>query len=270
MNAYRKDVADIKLAGTLFAPHYAAPSRRRLTASFAPLHAAPSSDSIAVSQLLRGEEFDVFDIVSGWAWGRCAHDDYVGYLPADLLAQMPVVATHRIAVPTALVFARPDIKAPVIARWPIGARFAGTENGSFLESEAGFVHRRHALPIGARRDLIETATSLIGQPYLWGGRGGGGIDCSGLVQVACAFAGLDCPRDSDMQREGLGRALAPDEQAGTGDAIFFPGHVGLMLDGSRLLHANAFAMAVTIEPLVDVVARLDQEPAPILARRRIA
>jgi cell wall-associated NlpC family hydrolase len=261
-------VADIALAGILFGPHYVAPSRCHLIAASTPILDAPSVSARAVSQLVRGEAFDVLDIVAGWAWGRCGHDSYVGYLPADGLGRMPE-PSHRVAVPTALVFAAPDIKAPVLERWPIGARFVGRESGAFLETEAGFVHARHALPLDARRDLLATATALIGQPYLWGGRGGGGIDCSGLVQVACDFAGVACPRDSDMQREELGEPIPRDEPARAGNIVFFPGHVGLMLDETRLIHANAFAMAVTIEPLVDVVARLDQEPAPLLARRRL-
>jgi hypothetical protein len=262
-------VVDIGLASMLLAPHYAAPSRCRTTAPSTILFAAPSFEARAVSQLVMGEEFDVVDIVSGWAWGRCVHDDYVGYLPAGLIGHR-ATPTHRIAVPTALVFESPDIKAPVVAHWPIGVRFEAEESGAFLKTMAGYVHQRHAAPIDSRRDMLATATALIGQPYLWGGRGGGGIDCSGLVQVACDFAGIACPRDSDMQRESLGLLLAPDEPARAGDIVFFPGHVGLMLDEARLIHANAFAMAVTIEPLVDVVARLHQEPAPILARRRIA
>ncbi|WP_367613584.1 NlpC/P60 family protein [Sphingomonas sp. AP4-R1] len=261
-------MADIALAGRLFAPHYAAPIRCRLTARFTPVLAGPATDARAVSQLVLGEEFDIFDIVSGWAWGRCVHDDYVGYLPADLLGR-PEAPTHRVSVPVALMFSAPDIKAPVLDRWPIGARFSAEADGAFLRTEAGYIHQRHACAIGAARDPLETAAALIGQPYLWGGRGGEGIDCSGLVQVACDFAGIACPRDSDMQRDSLGTPLADDEPVRAGDAIFFPGHVGLMLDGERLIHANAFAMAVTIEPLVDVVARLHQEPAPILARRRL-
>jgi cell wall-associated NlpC family hydrolase len=268
-HAYRKDIADIALAGVLLAPHYVAPTHCHLIAVSSPVYARPSIESRAVSQLVMGEEFDLLEIVSDWAWGRCGHDGYVGYVPAASLGRVPA-PSHRIAVPTALVFADADIKAPVVAHWPIGARFAGTQSGAFWETPAGFVHMRHALPLDASRDMLATATSLLGQPYLWGGRGAGGIDCSGLVQIACAFAGHDCPRDSDMQRETLGVALANDSPAQAGDIIFFPGHVGLMLDAQRLIHANAFAMAVTIEPLVDVVARLEQEPAPILARRRIA
>lgn len=233
------------------------------------MRAIPSGEAVAVSQLMLGEGFDILDRAGDWVWGSSAHDDYVGYLPHDAVgASAP--PTHRISAPLALLFAAPDIKAPVLARWPIGARFAGAVEGDFVATGHGFVHRRHAAPIaGQTRDPVAVAEQLIGLPYLWGGRGAGGIDCSGLVQLALSFAGTACPRDSDQQQE-IGAPIEGGAPALRGDLVFFPGHVGMMVDAARLIHANAYWMAVTIEPLADVVARLTALHAqPIVARRRI-
>lgn len=269
-HAFRPDIADISLAGQLFAPHYARAEVRACTAEAAMVRAAASHEGSAVSQLVHGEGFAVLDRAGGWAWGRCLHDDYVGYVAEDALAP-PIVPTHRVHVATALIFARADIKAPVIATRPIGARVAGVPAGEFVALGRGFVHRRHVRPVDdAAADPVAVAERLLGAPYLWGGRGGGGIDCSGLVQVALGFAGIAGPRDSDQQQAGLGRPLAPDEPSRRGDLVFFPGHVGLMMDEARLVHANAHWMAVTAEPLADVVERLRPLHAePISARRRI-
>lgn len=258
------------LAGAMFAPHYARAETQYCTAGSAMLRAAPSADARGVSQLTYGEGFAVLDIAAGWAWGRCLHDDYVGYLPADALG--PVwTASHVVSAPLALVFADADIKAPVVGRLSIGARAQGQPVGDFLRTETGFIHHRHVRPAdAAETDPVAVAERLIGAPYLWGGRGADGIDCSGLVQRALGLAGIKAPRDSDQQRDGLGRMLADDEALVRGDLVFFPGHVGLMVDGERLIHANAFRMAVTVEPLADVVARLAPTHAsPISARRRI-
>jgi hypothetical protein len=234
------------------------------------VRAAPSHDAPAVSQLIYGEGFALLDRAGGWGWGRCLHDDYVGYVPVDALGP-PRRVTHRVVAPLTLVFARPDIKAPVTASRAIGARLAGSPLGDFLRTDDGFVPLRHVAPVeAAAADPVAVAERLLGAPYLWGGRGAGGIDCSGLVQMALGLANIAAPRDSDMQRDSLGEPIAPDAPLLRGDLIFFPGHVGLMMDAARIIHANAFWMAVTIEPLADVAARLAPTHAePISARRRI-
>ena len=208
----------------------------------------------------------MLDVAGGWAWGRCLHDDYVGYLPGDALAPM-ATATHRVTAPLALVFAAADIKAPVVATWSMGARFAAEEEaGAFLRCPAGFVHRRHAAPLDQiEADPVAVAERLLGQPYRWGGRGGGGIDCSGLVQLAFGACGIALPRDSDLQRAS-GEPVPDGAPLRRGDLVFVPGHVGLMLDDARLLHANAHRMAVTAEPLADMLAR---QPDPTFVARRI-
>ena len=119
-------------------------------------------------------------------------------------------------------------------------------------------------------DPVAVAERLIGAPYRWGGRGGDGIDCSGLIQRALELSGITAPRDSDMQRDQLGETLAEDAPLRRGDLVFFPGHVGFMWDAERLLHANAFWMSTVVEPLADVVERLRPTHAqPIIARKRI-
>lgn len=269
MHAARPDVVDIALAELVFAPHYARATNCHCTTGSTMLHASPRFDARAVSQLVQGEAFALLDRSAGWAWGYSAHDNYVGYVPADALGPAGE-ATHRVVVPSALVFAAGDIKSAVIGMLPIGARFHGSAEGGFIAGAGGFVHVRHARSLDATEsDPVAVAERLIGLPYLWGGRGGGGIDCSGLVQVALGLCGSPAPRDSDQQR-ALGQEIGSDERLRQGDLIFFPGHVGMMADADRLIHATAYWMAVTVEPLADVVARLaGAEAEPIVARRRL-
>jgi cell wall-associated NlpC family hydrolase len=54
----------------------------------------------------------------------------------------------------------------------------------------------------------------------------------------------------------MGEPVAREEVA-RGDLVFWRGHVGMMLDETRLLHANAHHMAVTVEPLAEAVARVE-------------
>lgn len=120
-------------------------------------------------------------------------------------------------------------------------------------------------------DPVAAAQGFLNQPYIWGGRGGGGIDCSGLIQRSLAAIGIAAPRDSDMQMEALGTELAIDAALEAGDLVFFPGHVGLMVDADRLIHATQKFGRVVIEPLADVVARVGEDHGgPIISRRRVS
>ena len=122
-----------------------------------------------------------------------------------------------------------------------------------------------------KSDPVEAASAFLDMPYVWGGRGGAGIDCSGLVQRGLAAAGIAAPRDSDMQLAETGSLLSEDSVLKRSDLVFFPGHVGIMIDGDNLLHATRHHGKTVIEPLATVVARVSAEhPQAITARKRLS
>lgn len=271
VHAARGDLADISLAGVLFSAHYARAVELTCVAPGAAILTAPSASAEAVSELLRGESFHALDVMTDWAWGFCGHDGYVGYIRREAL-DVKETPSHRIEINSAPLFSAADIKAPIADYWPLGARFAGQADGNFIASGEGFIHGRHAvLDSQVETDWVAVAERYLGQPYVWGGRGHRGIDCSGLVQVALGQCGMAVPRDTDLQCEGIGMPIEAGATLRRGDLVFFPGHVGIMTDATHMLHANAHWMAVVVEPLADVVARLSPDHAqPIIARRRIA
>ena len=250
----RPDLVEIGLAGEVAAARYVAPVALRCAVPRIALRAAGDAAATAVSELLCGERFDVFEYADGWAFGRSVADRYTAWVRSDALADPGEEPSHRITTRTAPVFSMADIKSAVVVELPFGAMVAGTPGDRFLAlTGGGFVHNRHLAALPA--DPIAIARVFVGAPYLWGGRTPAGVDCSGLVQAALSACGIACPRDSDQQRDELGHAIAFEDRA-TGDIVFFPGHVGLLTDRDTLFHANAQWMATVEEPLADAIARL--------------
>lgn len=83
-NAYRKDLADVALAGRVIASHYAEPVERQLTRSTT-LRSAPSADGDALSDLETGNPFVMLDDSLGWAWGYAGEKRLVGYVESGAL-----------------------------------------------------------------------------------------------------------------------------------------------------------------------------------------
>jgi cell wall-associated NlpC family hydrolase len=146
----------------------------------------------------------------------------------------------------------------------------GGDDGAFLRAVDGaYFWAGHLAPVGFgfERDPAAVAERLLGAPYVWGGRTSLALDCSGLIQQALYACGKACPRDADQQA-GLGRGVRRDELA-RGDLVCWTGHIGMMLDESRLIHASSHWMAAAIEPLTDVIARNEaaDRGAPTAFRR---
>jgi cell wall-associated NlpC family hydrolase len=95
---------------------------------------------------------------------------------------------------------------------------------------------------------------------VWGGRTAQGLDCSALVQLSLAAAGIAVPRDSGPQRSALGHRVLGDAPPRWGDLAFWPGHVAIVIHDGMVVHANAHHMAVTMEPLSEVTARVGVAP----------
>ncbi|QLC26744.1 C40 family peptidase [Parasphingopyxis algicola] len=269
IHAYRDDIADIALADRIALPHYVAPVARRIGLSVANLHADPSETSELGSQLLYGEGFALLDTVDGWAWGYGLHDHFVGFVRKDALIP-DGEATHIVsAISTSLALAQADNAPSTLF---MGSRVAGTAEGDCLMTETGSIALADARAIDeAASDPVAIAEMLIDTPYLLGGRSANGIDCSGLVQLSLGMAGHRVQRDSDLQQASAGDILPDGAELRRGDLVFFPEHVGLMVDSETLIHASGHNGKTCTEPLADVIARIaEKHDEPVLARRRIA
>jgi cell wall-associated NlpC family hydrolase len=274
LTPYRPDLAASHLRGQVDAARFVAGVVREARDPQVPLRRAPSPDAPLDTEALRGERVTVYETTDeGWAWGQLQDDDYVGWLPAALLGEPGPPATHKVAALRTPMFPGPDIRLPPTAVLPLGSRLAiiGTAGSFAVTADGGHVPARHVTALDAfEHDFVAVAERFVGVPYLWGGKTSLGLDCSGLVQVALAACHIPCPRDSDMQERALGTSLAPDTDLRRGDLVFWKGHVGILRDSATLIHANATRMAVSVEPLGDVIARVRAGGGEVTSVRRVA
>lgn len=268
----RPDLAAEHLRGRVEAARFVAGAAAQVRAPRTAIRKAPADDAMRETELLFGELFTVYERAEGWAWGQAATDDYVGYVREADLAGDVHEATHRIGVARTFLFSRADLKSEPLGVLSLQAAVTVVEPGERWAGLArgGYVYAAHLRPVGdSASDWVGEAERLLGTPYLWGGRSGEGLDCSALVQLGLAASGVRAPRDTDMQEPALGVAIDPAEGLRRGDLVFWRGHVGVMADAERLLHANAFHMATAVEPLAEAVERIARTAGPVTSYKRL-
>jgi len=101
---------------------------------------------------------------------------------------------------------------------------------------------------------VQTAMAQIGKPYVWGGAGPNGFDCSGLVMYAWEAAGVGLPHYSVSQYDDTTHVPASDLQPG--DIVFYNspydgplGHEALYIGGGQVVQAPMTGMDVMVTSL---------------------
>jgi cell wall-associated NlpC family hydrolase len=130
-----------------------------------------------------------------------------------------------------------------------GAVFAYNHSQAYVDEVlrwasiyAAVIGAAAAAPTAAAAAAVRFALAQIGTPYVWGGEGPGGFDCSGLVQAAYQAAGIALPRVAQQQYDA-GPRLQPGEALQPGDLVFFGAdtshvtHVGIVVGAGEMVDA---------------------------------
>lgn len=262
-------VAAEYLRATVVAPKYSKGQMASIKDPIVDLLASPSG--ARDRQLLFGAQVLVYDKRGGYAFVQAQDDRYVGYVPIETLGPVQPI-THRVTNLSTTTYIEPNFKARDVTWLPLGACVHVTgRSGRFCNTPQGWIPQEHLSEIDTPLDdPVAVGMAFLNAPYLWGGNSTLGIDCSGLVQVASRICGFDCPADSDQQFEEFGTLLPKGSPYHSGDLLFWKGHVAWVKDADTLLHANAYHMKTTLEPITSAIDRIqNQGDGSVIGHKRL-
>tara|TARA_B100001059_G_C17822567_1_gene579227 strand:+ start:969 stop:1724 length:756 start_codon:yes stop_codon:yes gene_type:complete len=233
-----------------------------------PMRSKPTETSSLETECLFGETLTILDKSLDWLYCRLLTDNYCGWVQKKNLGKIKP-PTHRVISKRTFLFKENDIKSGCINYLPLGsqicvksiekawAKIYLTQN---MNHEFAFVPNNHIIKNNHKiDDWVSIAERLIGTPYVWGGRNSIGLDCSALLQLSYQTYGENIPRNSIDQSLLNKEIIKRKENLKRGAAIFWKGHVGIMIDELNCVHANAFHMEVSKEPLVDIINRAGKD-----------
>lgn len=173
------------------------------------------------------------------------------------------------------VYSRPDVRSQTVSDVVAGNRlkWEGTKGAfykvAYPDGREGYISKSISMPEGKWRaglkqgaaDIIRTAHTLMGVPYLWAGTSSKGVDCSGFMRTVLFMHDIIIPRDASQQAYvGQHIDIAPDfGNLQPGDLIFFGRrataerkervvHVGMYIGNKRFIHSQGDVRISSFDP----------------------
>ena len=253
----RRDLASTAYKAIVKRKKYVTAKLATVKSTFTPLYS--NKGSKLSTQLLYGEECDVFETKNGWSWIQSRRDNYVGYTPTINLTRKIYKPNSKVISLRTVIYTKPDIKSVTKGYLSFNSLVEVIKiRGKYsLIKNLGWCPSLDLVKIKSSKfNHIDLSKQYLDTPYLWGGRDSMGIDCSGLVQNLHQINNRPFPRDTDMQELFVTNEVKYEKDLKAGDLVFWKGHVAMMIDNSNIIHANAFHMKTAIEPLSKAKKRI--------------
>ena len=253
----RRDLASTAYKAIVKRKKYVTAKLATVKSAFTPLYS--NKGSKLSTQLLYGEECDVFETKNGWSWIQSRRDNYVGYTPTINLTRKIYKPNSKVISLRTVIYTKPDIKSVTKGYLSFNSLVEVIKiKGKYsLIKNLGWCPSLDLVKIKSSKfNHIDLSKQYLDTPYLWGGRDSMGIDCSGLVQNLHQINNRPFPRDTDMQEIFVTKEVKYEKDLKAGDLVFWKGHVAMMIDNSNIIHANAYHMKTAIEPLSTAKKRI--------------
>lgn len=221
----------------------------------APMRKEASHRSEMVSQVLFGELVEILEAQGEWFRIRCLYDAYEGWITHHLIEQVDEQLATRSQNFVAKGLVNPVTLPDQLINAPMGAALTGFNEETRLLWDESYKYHGTYRDIRKRADndlLVNLVHPWLSAPYLWGGRTMMGVDCSGFVQTIFRVLGIPLKRDA-WQQATEGNSVSGIEEAKQGDLAFFQNekgrviHVGIVLQGGRIIHASGKVRIDTLD-----------------------
>jgi len=220
------------------------------------------------TECLFGEVVEILDEHLDWVYCKLITDNYSGWIKKNSLGKLNK-ATHRVISKRTFIYEEANAKSNIILYLPMGSKLAIEKVKSDWaeiclvindKTQFGYVPTGHIVNTDHKaKDWVAMAQQLEGTPYKWGGRDTIGIDCSALLQLSFQTYGQDIPRNTFQQKTLKKKCINNINSLSRGCVVFWKGHVGIMVDKVNCIHANAFHMKTTTEPLIKIINRMNKD-----------
>ncbi len=214
-----------------------------------PVRHAPDDKSEMITQLIWGEMFLVIEKTEKWLYVKTVFDKYEGWVLEKQVTYIEYEEFDRLC--NVQVFRTGSING-FITEQNTGKSYmvtAGADlynissEGSFEIAGQYYHYQGVIIDKISAKNPAEYAKLFLNCPYLWGGRTVMGVDCSGLVQIACKMSGKVIARDTNDQSQ-WGEVIHFHHEALAGDLVFFDDdegiirHVGMIVEPGLIIHAD--------------------------------
>ena len=105
----RRDLASTAYKAVVKRKKYVTAKLATVKSAFTPLYS--NKGSKLSTQLLYGEECDVFETKNGWSWIQSRRDNYVGYTPTIHLTRKIYKPNSKVISLRTVIYTKPDIKS---------------------------------------------------------------------------------------------------------------------------------------------------------------